>query len=128
MQDQSGRRASPANFALDGPKPPLGSFTSSRTRPYRKALLSEPGRSARDVVSPEGLRRLLPEPTPSPRLWATAPGATPARLCEHTMRAASQPSKPERSTWLGIGTFYLAPTVVRFSRLGRDAQTGRETP
>ena len=40
------------------------------------------------------------EPTPSPRLWATAPGATPARLCEHTMRG----HKPTFKT----GTFYLA--------------------
>src|SRR5665213_2663971 len=50
------------------------------------------------------------EPTPSPRLWATAPGATPVRLCEHTMRVSSRPSKPELSTWLETGTFYLAPT------------------
>src|ERR1700682_1137279 len=41
------------------------------------------------------------EPTPSPRLWATTPGATPARLCEHTMRVQYEPSKPELSTWLG---------------------------
>ena len=34
---------------------------------------------------------MLPEPTPSPRLWATAPGATPTRLCEHTMRVSSRP-------------------------------------
>jgi hypothetical protein len=40
------------------------------------------------------------EPTPSPRLWATAPGATPVRLCEHTTRVRSRPSK--------TGTFYLA--------------------
>src|SRR5215471_12441274 len=50
------------------------------------------------------------EPTPSPRLWATPPAATPAGLCEHTMGADCQPSKPELSTWPGIGTFYLAPT------------------
>src|SRR5215471_14297921 len=54
------------------------------------------------------------EPTPSPRLWATPPGATPAGLCEHTMGADCQPSKPELSTWPGIGTFYLAPTAHRF--------------
>jgi len=42
-----------------------------------------------------------------------SPGATPARLCEHTMRVAPQPSKPELSTWLGVGTFYLAPTRAR---------------
>ena len=39
------------------------------------------------------------------------PGATPAGLCEHTMGVEPRPSKPELSTWLGIGTFYLAPTL-----------------
>src|ERR1700686_4888459 len=42
--------------------------------------------------------------------WATPPGATPAGLCEHTMGFGNRASKPELSTWLGIGTFYLAPT------------------
>jgi hypothetical protein len=49
-----------------------------------------------------------------------SPGATPARLCEHTMRVAPQPSKPELSTWLGVGTFYLAPTHSG----GRNARIG----
>src|SRR5690242_11262365 len=40
------------------------------------------------------------EPTPSPRLWAAAPGATPVRLCEHTMRVGDRTPK--------TGTFYLA--------------------
>ena len=40
----------------------------------------------------EGLRRLLPEPTPSPRLWATPSGATPARMCEHTMWVFFKPA------------------------------------
>src|SRR3984893_1059169 len=57
------------------------------------------------------------EPTPSPRLWATAPGATPVRLCEHTMRVSSWPSKPELSTWLETGTFYLAPTHQKSHKL-----------
>src|SRR5450432_2769430 len=43
---------------------------------------------------------------------ATAPGATPVRLCEHTMRVSSRPSKEELSTWPAIGTFYLAPTLL----------------
>jgi len=30
------------------------------------------------------------------------------------MRVDSRPSKPELSTWLGIGTFYLAPTRGEF--------------
>src|SRR5215471_6832820 len=57
-----------------------------------------------------GLSPIASEPTPSPRLWATSPGATPTRLCEYTMRASNRSSKPELSTWLGRGTFYLAPT------------------
>src|SRR5579862_4279324 len=72
-------------------------------RPYRKS-------PPRDSIALEGLRRLLPEPTPSPRLWADSPGATPVRLCEYTMGGVDRPSKPELSTWLGVGTFYLAPT------------------
>ncbi len=70
----------------------------------------------RDPIALEGLRRLLPEPTPSPRLWAASPGATPVRLCEHTMRVPTDPSEPELSTWLRIGTFYLAPTVMRLAQ------------
>src|ERR1700693_1795230 len=56
---------------------------------------------------------LLPEPTPSPRLWAASPGATPRRLCEHNTRVSKRPSKPELSTLLETGTFYFAPTLSR---------------
>src|SRR5215831_15691939 len=59
---------------------------------------------------------IVSEPTPSPRLWATPPGATPPGLCEHTMGVDCQPSKPELSTWPGIGTFYLAPTEPAWVR------------
>src|SRR5450755_1325887 len=48
----------------------------------------------------EGLRRLLPEPTPSPRLWAASPDATPVKLCEYYYEGFSMPFK--------LGTFYLA--------------------
>src|ERR1043166_2915998 len=57
-----------------------------------------------------GLSPIASEPTPSPRLWATPPGATPAGLCEHTMRADRRLSIPELSTLAGIGTFYFGPT------------------
>src|ERR1035437_2117133 len=86
------RRASPAILALYGPKPPLGSFTKSTCRPGRPSSATgcdDPGFNR----CLEGLRRLLPEPTPSPRLWAASPGATPARLCEHTMRVFHKLSK-----------------------------------
>src|SRR5437660_6475176 len=62
------------------------------------------------------------EPTPSPRLWATPPGATPARLCEDTMRVGHRPRQEELSTWLGVGTFYLAPTQDTGDR--RQNKTG----
>jgi hypothetical protein len=52
-----------------------------------------------------GLRPIASEPTPSPRLWATPPGATPARLCEHTMRVVNRPHRPE--------LFYFAPTKAQ---------------
>src|ERR1051325_6934457 len=58
-----------------------------------------------------GLPPIASEPTPSPRLWATPPGATPAGLCEHTMRADRRLSIPELSTLAGIGTFYFGPTL-----------------
>src|SRR5579863_7119078 len=74
---------------------------ASARESHRQQLVSITGKpSARNgPVSPgvierwEGLRRLLPEPTPSPRLWAPEPGATPARLCEHTIWVRSEPAK-----------------------------------
>ena len=54
------------------------------------------------------------EPTPSPRLWVTAPGATPARLCEHTMRVFLPT--------LRTGTFYLAG--IRNFLFGSDSLGG----
>jgi hypothetical protein len=63
------------------------------------------------------------EPTPSPRLWATPPGATPARLCHHNMRILLDPSKEELSTLVGIGTFYFGPTGKSWKRRCRPAIT-----
>jgi hypothetical protein len=101
----------PAVFAFLYPKPPLGSFTNS----IQSSDTGKP--SARNgPVSPgvierwEGLRRLLSEPTPSPRLWVSAPGATPARQPQLTTCPKIGTSKPELSTLLGTGTFYFALT------------------
>ena len=47
-----------------------------------------------------GLPPIASEPTPSPRLWTTPPGATPAKLCEHYHRVQQLDPK--------TGTFYLA--------------------
>ena len=52
------------------------------------------------------------EPTPSPRLWAAAPGATPALQAEHITSGLAGHSKPELSTLLQSGTFYFALTCV----------------
>ena len=60
-------------------------------------------------ASLEGISPIASEPTPSPRLWATPPGATPAKLCEHYHRAQSRPSKPELSTLVGNRNFLLWP-------------------
>jgi len=91
------------------PKPPLGGSTKAMdpgsTRPSWRSGTTH------GFCGTGGLAPIASEPTQSPRLWATAPGATPARLCEHTMRVLSRPSKPELPTWPGLGTFYLAPTI-----------------
>jgi len=50
------------------------------------------------------------EPTPSPRLWVAAPGATPALRVEHTTGGRRGHSKPELSTLPESGTFYFALT------------------
>jgi hypothetical protein len=105
-------KSGPAIIAFLCPKPPLGSFTKSiqssdtgkpskRTGPVSPGVCESPQ---------EGLRRLLSEPTPSHRLWAAAPGATPALPVEHNMGDYSSHSKPELSTLLEIGTFYFALT------------------
>ncbi len=112
-------KLSPAIFALLGPKPPLRSFTKSiqssptgkpskRTGPVSPAVSESPQ---------EGLRRLLSEPTPSHRLWATAPGATPAQRIEHNTSGCGDCSKPELSTLLESGTFYFALTAIFRSTL-----------
>ena len=48
-------------------------------------------------------------PVVASALGAT-PGATPARLIEHTTGGSSDRSKPELSTLLGTGSFYFALT------------------
>ena len=100
MENQVVRRASPAIFALTGPKPQLGRFTKAmdpdKTMPSWRSGITH------GFCVTRGHPPIASEPTPSPRLWATAPGATPARLCEHTMRVDLQPSKAELSTLVGI--------------------------
>src|SRR5882762_3273204 len=61
-------------------------------------------------VAWEGLRRLLPEPTPSPQLCIDRKGATPFGLSHSNRPSHLGPSQPDISTWLTTGHFYLALT------------------
>jgi len=63
-----------------------------------------------------GYSPIASEPTPSRRLWAAAPGATPALRVESTTGGGSGRSKPERSTLLESGTFYFALTHLGLFR------------
>jgi len=74
---------------------------SKRTGPVRPGVV-EP--------SMEGLRRLLPEPAPSPRPCIACQGATPGKHIETNMTFCQLPSKQDISTWQAVGHFYLALT------------------
>jgi hypothetical protein len=101
-------KSSPAIFAFDMPKASLGSFTKAMD-PGTTMPSWRSGNTHGFCVT-GGHPPIASEPTPSLRLWATAPGATPARLTEHTTGGQADRSKPELSTLLGTGTFYFALT------------------
>src|SRR5229473_543790 len=86
----------------------MGVSPKAFSRLIQESPPSEPGRFS--LASLEGFRRLLSEPTPSHRLWAATPGATPALRVEHTTGGRADRSKPELSTLLESGTFYFALT------------------
>jgi hypothetical protein len=102
-------KSSPAIFAFDMPKASLGSFTKAMD-PGTTMPSWRSGNTHGFCVT-GGHPPIASEPTPSLRLWATAPGATPARLTEHTTGGQADRSKPELSTLLGTGTFYFALTL-----------------
>src|ERR1044072_8117768 len=102
---QLGRRAFFNAQSLGSEISPKQWIPTERSSPGAPATLT-------GSASQEGLPPIASEPTPSPRLWATPPGATPAGLCEHTMRADRRLSIPELSTLAGIGTFYFGPTFA----------------
>ena len=99
----------PADFALFMPKASLRSSTKAMhagsTKPSR--------RSGKDhgLCVTGGLPPIASEPTPSLRLWATPPGATPVGLAEHITGGRTDRSKPELSILLESGTFYFALTT-----------------
>ena len=101
-------KSSPAIFAFDMPKASLGSFTKAMD-PGTTMPSWRSGNTHGFCVT-GGHSPIASEPTPSRRLWAAAPGATPALRIEHTTGGLSGHSKPELSTLLESGTFYFALT------------------
>jgi hypothetical protein len=65
------------------------------------------------MKSTEGLRRLLPEPTPSPRPGISRKGATPSGHTHLNLPSQTCPSKPDISTWHRLGHLYLAWTAAQ---------------
>ncbi len=104
-------KSGPAIFAFDMPKASLGSFTKAMD----PGATMPPWRSGNThgFCVTGGHPPIASEPTPSLRLWATAPGATPARLTELTTGGPADRSKPELPTLLETGTFYFALTLSR---------------
>lgn len=79
---------------------------------------------------PTGLLPIAPEPAPSLRLWASAPGATPVRLIKHTTGGPNHRSKPELSTLPETGSFYFALTggLSPTEWHGAGCRVGRKPP
>jgi hypothetical protein len=114
-------KSGPAIFAFDMPKASAPKFHQSNGSRLDNALLAlrKDSRGLRH-------RRAFADcfgANPVASALGNRPGATPVRLCEHTMRAPDWPSKPELSTWLETGTFYLAPTITFISPLPVPAPT-----
>ena len=98
----------PAIFAFLCPKPPLGSFTKAMESQHDNALLALRKHS-----------RVLRHRRASADCFGANPVASalgnrarrdPGTAVRTYHEGPDRPSKPELSTWLGIGTFYLAPT------------------
>ncbi len=82
---------------------PKASLQNSSTLSDKKQT---PERSARGFT--------LPSVTEPARRFGlgSPPGATPTKLCHHTMGSETRSPKPELSTLVGLGTFYFGPTGV----------------
>src|SRR5215470_11699268 len=103
-------KSSPANIAFLCPKPPLQGFTKAIG--LRSSLPSWRSGKTHGFCVTGGHSPIASEPTPSPRLWAAALGATPALRIEFITGGHSGHSKPELSTLLETGTFYFALTAA----------------
>jgi hypothetical protein len=97
-------KSGPTIFALYGPKPQLESPPKAEGVHNRKALRAISNHSGGLAPTASGANSVA-------SALGTSPGATPAKLCQHNMRVLNRPSEPELSTWLRVGTFYLALTV-----------------
>src|SRR6266581_3550670 len=99
----------PAMRALFMPKASAREFHQSNGPTARQYPPGAP-ETLTGSASQEGIRRLLRS---QPRRLGFGQPARrdPGELCEHTMRVTDWPHKPELSTWLETGTFYLAPTT-----------------
>lgn len=89
-------RSGPAGFALAVPKALLWAFTQA-IRPQRESPAGSQ-ESPGAFSFQQGFLHIALEPAPSLRPWASAPGATPARLITQTMDGPNQRSKLELST------------------------------
>jgi hypothetical protein len=107
------RRANPARRSSRFQIQSLRSGVSSVAEEVRnwKALCANRPLSPLYPVALEGLRRLLPEPTPSPRLCIDRPGATPSGLVHPITPSRQIPVEQDISTGQRIGHFYLALTA-----------------
>ena len=103
-------KSGPAIFAFDRPKGSLGG--STKAMDPGKTMPSWRSGKTHGFCVTGGHPPMASEPTPSLRLWATAPGATPARLTEHTTGGSADRLEPELSTLLETGTFYSALTLA----------------
>jgi hypothetical protein len=108
MQSQFGSpgKSGPTIFALYGPKPQLESPPKAEGVHNRKAPRAISNHSGGLAPTASGANSVA-------SALGASPGATQAKLCQHNTRVLNRPSEPELSTWLGVGTFYLALTPTQ---------------
>jgi hypothetical protein len=96
-------KSGPAIVAFPMPKASLGGFTKAIG--LGSSMPSWRSGKTHGFCVTGGHSPIASEPTPSLRLWAATPGATPAQLSQHNMGGLEDHSKPELSTLLETGTF-----------------------
>jgi hypothetical protein len=119
-------KGGPAIFAFPTPKASLGG--STKAIGLGSTMPSWHSRKTHGFCVTGGHPPIASEPTPSLRLWATAPGATPARLIEHITARSGSRSKAELSTLLETGSFYFALTELFVAGAARFLHTDQPAP